>query len=100
MNDLQHNDRCGGCNEHRSSEDKLVEVASAGPLQWLAIGPIRFYQRAISPLLPPSCRYSPTCSQYALEAVQRHGLMRGVWMGLKRIMRCHPFCSGGYDPVP
>ncbi len=61
---------------------------------------IRFYQRGISPLLPPSCRYTPTCSEYTLIAVKRYGLIRGSWLGFKRIMRCHPFCSGGHDPVP
>lgn len=61
---------------------------------------IRFYQRAVSPLLPPSCRFMPTCSAYALEAVQRYGAARGSWLALRRLARCHPFCRGGYDPVP
>ena len=84
-----------------ADDDQLASRnVSVSPLAWLAIAPIRFYQRAISPLLPPSCRYHPTCSQYTLEALRRYGLFRGGWMGLKRIMRCHPFRSGGYDPVP
>ncbi len=66
----------------------------------VAIILIRAYQRFISPLLPNSCRFYPTCSQYALEAIREHGLIRGVWMGTKRIGRCHPFHPGGHDPVP
>ena len=61
---------------------------------------IRFYQYAISPMLPPRCRYTPTCSQYAVEAVSKHGAFKGGWMALKRIARCHPFGGSGRDPVP
>ena len=61
---------------------------------------VRGYQVAISPLLPPACRYYPTCSQYAVEALERHGPWRGSWLALRRILRCHPFRPGGYDPVP
>ena len=61
---------------------------------------IRGYQLTLSPLLPPACRFYPTCSQYMLEAVQRYGAVRGGWLGLKRLGRCHPFHPGGYDPVP
>ncbi len=60
---------------------------------------IRFYQICISPMFPPRCRFYPTCSQYALEAVQKKGAVKGSWMALKRILKCHPFHPGGYDPV-
>lgn len=60
---------------------------------------LRAYKWAISPMLPPACRYVPTCSEYAMEAVERYGAVRGGWMGLMRILRCHPFVRGGYDPV-
>jgi hypothetical protein len=61
---------------------------------------IRAYQYLISPVLPPSCRFTPTCSQYAYEAISRYGVMRGGLVAIKRILRCHPFHPGGYDPVP
>jgi hypothetical protein len=64
------------------------------------IAAIRFYQTKISPLFPPRCRYIPTCSQYALEAVEKYGTVKGGWLAAKRIARCHPFHKGGYDPVP
>lgn len=60
---------------------------------------IRFYQLFISPLFPPACRFTPTCSQYALTAIERYGVARGLFMALRRLLRCHPFCAGGYDPV-
>jgi putative membrane protein insertion efficiency factor len=61
---------------------------------------IRGYRAVISPLLPPTCRYTPTCSQYALTAVERFGALKGSWLALRRVLRCHPFHPGGYDPVP
>ena len=69
-------------------------------LRRLATLPIRFYRRFLSPLKPPMCRFSPTCSQYAVEAIEAHGILRGGAYAVWRIMRCHPFCRGGYDPVP
>ena len=61
---------------------------------------IRFYQRAISPLQPAACRFEPTCSEYGYQAIQRHGVVRGIWMTARRMGRCHPLHKGGYDPVP
>jgi len=61
---------------------------------------IRFYQRWISPYTPPSCRFDPSCSEYAAQAVGRYGLARGGWLALRRLFRCHPFHPGGHDPVP
>ncbi|MBS4208583.1 membrane protein insertion efficiency factor YidD [Bacillus sp. FJAT-50079] len=61
---------------------------------------IRFYQIIISPLKPPTCRFYPTCSQYGLESIQRFGAIRGGWLTCKRILKCHPFHPGGFDPVP
>lgn len=66
----------------------------------VAMSLIRAYQLFISPLLPASCRYTPTCSEYMRVAIDRHGLVRGVWLGLRRLGRCHPFHVGGFDPVP
>lgn len=63
------------------------------------LGIIRFYQVAISPLFPPTCRFIPTCSQYAVQAIDQYGVVRGSFFALRRILRCHPFCKGGYDPV-
>jgi putative membrane protein insertion efficiency factor len=69
-------------------------------MKTIALRLIRFYQWFISPALPPSCRFVPTCSHYAYQAIERYGLLRGGWLGLKRLSRCHPFHPGGYDPVP
>jgi putative membrane protein insertion efficiency factor len=68
-------------------------------MQAIVIAVLRGYKRWISPLLPSACRYDPTCSEYMIEAVTRYGSARGVWLGLRRLLRCHPFHEGGYDPV-
>ncbi|MDR2840201.1 MAG: membrane protein insertion efficiency factor YidD [Paludibacter sp.] len=62
--------------------------------------PVFFYRYCISPIFPATCRYTPTCSQYAVEAVMKHGILRGGWLATKRILRCHPWGGSGYDPVP
>ncbi len=69
-------------------------------LTFILLLPIRFYRACISPLFPPSCRYTPTCSQYTMEAIQTRGPLVGLWLGMKRILRCHPWGGSGYDPVP
>ncbi len=66
----------------------------------MIVAVLRLYKRVVSPLLPPSCRFYPTCSEYMREAVELHGAARGVWLGVKRLSRCHPFHEGGEDPVP
>jgi uncharacterized protein len=65
-----------------------------------ALIPLRFYKRFISPLLPPMCRFEPTCSMYMMQAIEKYGTMRGTWLGLRRLSRCHVFNPGGWDPVP
>jgi hypothetical protein len=69
-------------------------------MKWLLIVPVWLYRALISPLKPPTCRFRPTCSAYALEALQRHGALRGAWLTARRLARCHPFCACGWDPVP
>ncbi|MEG3617160.1 membrane protein insertion efficiency factor YidD [Magnetovibrio sp. PR-2] len=70
------------------------------PVAYILRALVKGYQLVISPVLPASCRYYPTCSSYTLQAIETHGALKGAWMGLKRIGRCHPWNDGGYDPVP
>lgn len=70
------------------------------PLQYITIAMIKFYQWVISPILGPRCRFNPTCSHYTLEAIKQFGALKGIQLGLKRIIKCHPLNPGGYDPVP
>lgn len=78
---------------------KILELLGLLPRR-LGAALLRGYKLLISPLLPQACRFYPTCSEYCREAVLRHGLLRGGWLGLRRLLRCQPFCQGGYDPVP
>ncbi|MBL8216545.1 MAG: membrane protein insertion efficiency factor YidD [Bryobacterales bacterium] len=80
--------------------DRAKRSAQAGgPMRELVVGALRLYKRWISPALPSACRFSPTCSEYMMEAVTRYGVGKGVWLGVKRLARCHPFHQGGFDPV-
>lgn len=78
----------------------FVKITLFAMFKRLLILPIRFYQRFISPMLPPACRFTPTCSQYAVEAIQKHGALKGLYLAIRRILRCHPWGGSGYDPVP
>ena len=79
---------------------KKILAIPAGAINLVLIGMVNFYRGAISPMFPSCCRFTPTCSQYALEALRRHGPLRGSWLALRRILRCHPWGGSGYDPVP
>jgi len=76
------------------------DVRALSPAGWLLVGLLTFYRRFISPLLGPRCRFYPSCSAYALEAVQVHGALKGSWLAIRRLSRCHPFHPGGIDRVP
>ena len=78
---------------------RLLEIFTK-TLGWILMLPIRFYRKFISPLTPPSCRFTPTCSQYAIEAITKHGPFKGTWLAIKRVLRCRPGGGSGYDPVP
>ena len=78
-----------------------TEIAARGSLlARVVLALISIYRRVVSPLLPPACRFYPTCSEYATAAVRHHGVARGLWLALRRLLRCHPFNAGGFDPVP
>ena len=78
---------------------RLPPHSKVEPMRFILISLLKFYQTVISPWLPPSCRFVPTCSEYAREAIERHGVLRGGRMSVWRLLRCQPFCPGGYDPV-
>lgn len=67
---------------------------------WILLLPVYFYRKCISPFTPSACRYTPTCSEYMVQALKKHGPVKGLWLGIKRICRCHPWGGSGYDPVP
>lgn len=75
-------------------------MSGRNPLAWLAVGLLRLYRLTLSPLLGPACRFEPSCSRYAIEAIERHGLARGAVLAVRRLGRCHPYHDGGFDPVP
>lgn len=81
-------------------EVPTTEQRGRGPVARVLLAVVGFYRMAISPALPPSCRYTPSCSAYAVEAIELHGAARGSWLALRRLLRCHPFHAGGHDPVP
>ena len=68
-------------------------------MKYLILSFLQLYKTFLSPFLPPACRFTPTCSTYTMEAVEKHGAIKGTWFGVKRILRCQPFCKGGFDPV-
>jgi putative membrane protein insertion efficiency factor len=81
-------------------EKKIMLKILLTPFKWLILLLVKIYQLAISPYLPAACRYHPTCSAYFIEAVEKYGPIKGSWLGIKRIGRCHPWGGNGYDPVP
>jgi uncharacterized protein len=83
-----------------ASETRLTEVAVPTLPARVLMVPVTGYRRFLSPLLAPRCRFAPSCSEYALEALRTHGAARGLWLAVRRVARCHPFNPGGYDPVP
>ncbi|MCD6332015.1 MAG: membrane protein insertion efficiency factor YidD [Bacteroidales bacterium] len=78
---------------------QIIRLAGKG-MAWFLILIVKFYQRAVSPLFPSTCRFTPTCSQYTVEALKKYGAFKGGYLSIKRILRCHPFGGHGYDPVP
>ncbi len=89
------------CSQHQTESEykNNIQDLTIGSPAWFCVVLVRAYRYFISPLLPPTCRFMPTCSQYAVEAFIRYGAIRGVYLTLFRILRCHPFSRGGYDPV-
>jgi len=92
MPHCKHNEEDVNQNKNQGTRDKLD-----GKMIFLQL--IRFYRRFISPLLPPSCRFYPTCSQYALQALKRYGTLKGCWLTIRRLSKCHPYHPGGFDPL-
>jgi len=82
------------------TEDQEAPMRRPGPVARVLLVPVNFYRKWISPALPPSCRFEPSCSAYAVEALTTHGALRGSWLTVRRLLRCGPWHPGGYDPVP
>ncbi len=78
----------------------IAGLCLANPIRWAMMGLIRLYQWTLSPIMPNVCRFQPTCSRYFFEALQKRGLLRGTWLGVRRLLRCQPFGGSGHDPVP
>ncbi len=85
---------------HDTEDQKPEQTRRPGPVARVLLLPVNFYRRWISPVLPPSCRFEPSCSAYAVEALMTHGALRGSWLTVRRLLRCGPWHPGGYDPVP
>ena len=89
------------CNKRRLPKFiKQIQTICIKPVLILVILPIKIYQYMISPLIGPRCRFYPSCSNYSIEAIKSHGITVGIWLSIKRLIRCHPYHPGGYDPVP
>lgn len=86
--------------EQTTTPGEAAQVARPGPVAWVLLLPIKLYRKAISPLFPPSCRFYPSCSAYAVESLTRHGAARGLYLATRRLLRCHPWTPPGRDPVP
>jgi len=87
-------------NDGTTVDDRAADAARPGPVAAVLLLPVRAYRRWISPFLPPACRFHPSCSAYAVEALTAHGAVRGSWLALRRLLRCGPWHPGGLDPVP
>ena len=91
---------CAQAPAHHPHDEPGATPAAGGPVTWLALRLIAGYRRFISPILPPACRFVPTCSEYGYEAIAKYGIIRGGRLAVWRVLRCNPFVPGGYDPVP
>jgi putative membrane protein insertion efficiency factor len=91
---------CAQAPAHQPHDEAAAAPAARGPVTWLALRLIAGYRRFISPILPPACRFVPTCSEYGYEAIAKYGIIRGGRLAVWRVLRCNPFVPGGYDPVP
>ena len=88
----------GAEDKQQPARGPVNPIAAAS--RWCLIALVRLYQHTLGAVLPDACRFTPTCSVYFIEAVRRHGAIKGAWLGVRRLLRCHPYCAGGHDPVP